>query len=62
MLAQAKGETYQAKWFERVNEEAGPLVVNMGTPGGAAWQFQGEYWPARMKQDWARCPDIYSDP
>ncbi|KAK4297849.1 hypothetical protein Pmani_029758 [Petrolisthes manimaculis] len=42
---------YSPKWFKKGTEE---------TTGDPIFLFTHEYWDCKERQDWSRCPDIYS--
>jgi hypothetical protein len=39
----------------------GSTLVRMpGQEPPCLWQFTGEYWEAKQRLEWGKCPDIYS--
>ncbi|MCO5563921.1 hypothetical protein L7F22_017573 [Adiantum nelumboides] len=52
------GDEWTCMWFQ----QRVPGVSQVNTAGEAdeepTWVFNGEYWRAREKQDWRKCPDI----
>jgi oxysterol-binding protein 1, putative len=44
-------EAYSPVWFQLKKD---PITQN------PVHIFSGEYWKCKEKQDWSRCPDIYS--
>lgn len=68
---QARGQPFFPVWFQlrslTEKQQVGAdhwlgsqLVRLPKEPPPPLWEFTGEYWEAKQKLDWSRCPDIYS--
>ena len=47
----ASVEAYSPQWFKLTKD---PIT------GNPVYLYTHEYWECKEKQDWSRCPDIYS--
>lgn len=56
-------EAAQAEAEGREYEAYSPAWFKMGTDeitGAPIYRYTQEYWDCKQRQDWSRCPDIYS--
>ncbi|MCO5593728.1 hypothetical protein L7F22_047745 [Adiantum nelumboides] len=52
------GEEWTCMWFQQRVPGVSQVTTAGETDEEPTWVFNGEYWRAREKQDWRKCPDI----